>query len=357
VSSIKRRPDGRWRARYRDPAGKEHAKHFDRRVDAERFLTSIEHSKLTGGYIDPRAGRVMFGEWAEQWRAAQVWRPNTAMSAHHALRHALARFGGRPLQSIRPSQVQGWVREMKDRLAPSVVRLVYQYFSAAMKAAVRDRLIASSPCEGVKLPVFERERVVPLTVEQVQALADAMPDHLRALVIVGAGTGLRTSEALAVTVDRVDWMRRTLTVDRQLAGAEFVPPKSKGSRRVVPLPDLVLDAVSLHLASYPSDGLVFTNTEGRPVLKNRLAVTFRNAAKKAGLEGVSFRDLRHHYASLLIHGGESVKAVQARLGHSSASITLDVYSHLWPDSEDRTRNAVDEAWRADFLRTEKTDGE
>jgi integrase len=155
-----------------------------------------------------------------------------------------------------------------------------------------------------------------------------------------------------VTTDRIDWMRRTLTVDRQLAGADFAPPKSKGSRRTVPLPDLVLEALSRHLAAYPSDGLVFTNTEGRPVRQNRFTVTFRAAAKRTGLEGVTFRDLRHHYASLLIHGGESVKAVQSRLGHSSASITLDVYSHLWPDSEDRTRNAVDAAWRADFLRTE-----
>lgn len=106
----------------------------------------------------------------------------------------------------------------------------------------------------------------------------------------------------------------------------------------------MLETLSQHLAVYPSDGLVFTNTEGRPVLKHRLAVTSRNAAESAGLESVSFRDLRHHYASLLIHGGESVKAVQARLGHSSASITLDVYSHLWPDSEDRTRHAVDGAW-------------
>jgi integrase len=185
-----------------------------------------------------------------------------------------------------------------------------------------------------------------------------MPDRLRALVILGAGTGLRTAEALAVTVDRIDWMRRTLTVDRQLAGTDFAPPKSTRSRRTIPLPDLVLQALSQHLAVYPSDGLVFTNTEGRPVRQNSFAVTFRAAARRAGLEGVTFRDLRHHYASLLIHGGESVKAVQARLGHSSASITLDVYSHLWPDSEDRTRNAIDDAWGrslADFSRTESAE--
>jgi integrase len=352
VASIKKRPDGRWRARYRDPAGKEHARHFDRKVDAERFLTSVEHSKLTGGYVDPRAGRVTFTDWAEQWQGGQVWRPNTAASARHALGHAVKRFGDRRLQTIRPSEVQAWVRELNDHVAPSMTRLAFQYFSASLKAAVTDRLIASSPCEGVKLPTAERERVIPLTVEHVQAIAGAMPGRYRALVILGAGTGLRTSEALAVTTDRIDWMRRTLTVDRQLAGADFAPPKSKGSRRTVPLPDLVLEALSRHLAAYPSDGLVFTNTEGRPVRQNRFTVTFRAAAKRTGLEGVTFRDLRHHYASLLIHGGESVKAVQSRLGHSSASITLDVYSHLWPDSEDRTRNAVDAAWRADFLRTE-----
>jgi integrase len=352
VASIKKRADGRWRARYRDPAGKERARHFERKVDAERFLTSVEHSKLTGAYVDPRAGRVTFAQWAEQWQAAQVWRPNTAASARHALGHAVTRFGDRRVQTIRPSEVQAWIRELHDRLAPSMVRLAYQYFRASMKAAVTDRLIASSPCEGVKLPGVERGRVVPLTVEQVQALADAMPDRLRALVVLGAGTGLRTSEALAVTVDRIDWMRRTLTVDRQLAGGEFAPPKSKGSRRTIPLPDLVLEGLSRHLTAYPSDGLVFTNTEGRPVRQNGFTVTFRAAAKRAALNGVTFRDLRHHYASLLIHGGESVKAVQSRLGHSSASITLDVYSHLWPDSEDRTRNAVDSAWRADFSRTQ-----
>ena len=96
------------------------------------------------------------------------------------------------------------------------------------------------------------------------------------------------------------------------------------------------------------------NTEGGPVRQNRFTVMFRTAAKRAGLEGVSFRDLRHHYASLLIHGGESVNAVQARLGHSSASITLDVYSHLWPDSEDRTRNAVPDAWGRSLADSSRT---
>src|SRR5829696_8735371 len=107
MANIAKRPDGRWRARYRDPSGKEHARHFDRRVDAERFLTTVEHSKLTGGYVDPRAGRITFGEYAATWQAGQVCRPSSAAKIDRTLRlHVLPRWGKRPIGSIRPSEVQ-----------------------------------------------------------------------------------------------------------------------------------------------------------------------------------------------------------------------------------------------------------
>jgi integrase len=359
VASIKKRPDGRWRARYRDPAGKEHAKHFTRRVDAERFLTSVEYSKLTGGYVDPRAGRITFGEYANKWRAAQVWRPSSTAAVETSFRqHVLPRFGDRPLASIRPSEVQAWVRELSDTLAPATVKLAYRFFASAMRAAVTDRVLATSPCVGVKLPEIARELVVPLELHQVQALADAMPDRYRALVILGAGTGLRQGEAFGLTVDRIDFLRRVLTVDRQLVllpEPHLAAPKTRASHRSVPLPDTVLDALSQHLAEFPTDGYVFTNESRQSLRRSVFSRVWRRAVGTAGLPaGTSFHDLRHHYASLLIDHGESVKIVQARLGHASAAETLNTYSHLWPDSEDRTRAAVDTAWRAraDFPRTE-----
>jgi integrase len=89
--------------------------------------------------------------------------------------------------------------------------------------------------------------------------------------------------------------------------------------------------------------LVFTSATGRPLRRTRFSDVWRAAAAAAGIgDGVTFHDLRHYYASLLIRHGESVKVVQKRLGHKSAVETLDTYSHLWPDSEDRTREAVDE---------------
>jgi integrase len=339
-----------WKARYRAPDGSAHARTFTRKIDAEQFLTGVEHDKLTGRYVDPAAGRVTFEVLANRWRDAQVWRPATAAQVEtNFRRHVLPRFGARPLVSIRPSEVQVWVRELTDILAPATVALVYRYFASVMRAAVTDRLIAASPCVGVKLPKVERARVVPLATAQVTALADAMPERYSALVVLGAGTGLRQGEAFGLTVDRVDFLRRTLTVDRQLVllpggPPRLAAPKTEASRRTVPLPQVVVDTLAAHLADHPAgtDGLVFSSDDGEPIRRTRFSELWRPAVKAVGLPaGTGFHALRHYYASLLIRHGESVKVVQARLGHASAAETLDTYSHLWPDSEDRTRDAVD----------------
>ena len=138
----------------------------------------------------------------------------------------------------------------------------------------------------------------------------------------------------------------------------LAPLKTQASYRTVPLPSVVLDALASHLGAHPAGeaGLIFTDDCGLPIRRNRFSDSvWLPAVKAAGLApGVHFHDLRHFYASLLIRHGESVKVVQARLGHASASETLDTYSHLWPDSEDRTREAIDAvlgASRADIART------
>ena len=182
------------------------------------------------------------------------------------------------------------------------------------------------------------------------AIAAAVPDRYRALVVLAASTGLRQGEALGLTVDRVDFLRRTATVDRQLVllpGREpyLAPPKTEASMRMIPLPRIAIEALAAHLAAFPAgrDGFVFTNDLGGPIRRTAFSTIWRPAVVSAGApDGTGFHALRHYYASLLIRHGESVKVVQSRLGHASAAETLDTYSHLWPDSDDRTREAIDE---------------
>jgi integrase len=365
MASVSKRPDGRWRARYRDPQGKEHAKHFDRKIDGERWLTTVEHSKLTGEYVDPGAGRITFETYAEEWRAVQVHRPSTAAQVETNLRrNVYPVIGNRPIGQIRTSEVQAMVKGLSATLAPGTVELVYRYTAAVFLAAVRDRVITSTPCEGIKLPKAERRQVVPMSLGQVVGLTEGLPERYRALVTLGAGSGLRQGEAFGLTVDRVDFLRGTVKVDRQLVlmpsgPPTFGPPKTEASYRTIPVPQLVVDALSAHLAEFGrgTDGLIFTNTDGGPIRRTRFSDVWRPVAKAVGLPPrTGFHALRHFYASALIHHGESVKVVQSRLGHATAAETLDTYSHLWPDSEDRTRAAVEAAFQppADSTRTEAT---
>ena len=373
MASISKRPNGKWRARYRDHEGREHARHFPRKVDAQRWLDEVTTSVLTGQYVAPDAGRITFREYAEQWRASQVHRPSTAVAYEgHLRRRAYPTFGARPIGEIRPSEIQGWVKHLSLTYAPATVAVAHGIVAAVFKAAIRDRRIVASPCEGTKLPKVTttkvtRERV--LTVDQVLALQAAIPDRYRALVVLGAAAGPRISEALGLTVDRTGLMppsrRPRLRIDRQLVHRSgrppyLGPPKREASVRDVPLPQVAVEALAALLAAFSPTlrdmpvcddagreqveqvALTFTTSTGRPVKLSSLSKVWRPAVEAAGLpDGTSYHDLRHFYASLLIRHGESVKVVQARLGHATAAETLDTYSHLWPDSEDRTRQAVD----------------
>jgi integrase len=364
MASIAKRPDGRWRARYRDASGREHSKHFVRKFDGQRWLDEVTAAVVTGQYVDPRAGKVTFRAYAEQWRSAQVHRPNTAAAVESALRvHAYPAFGESWLGTIRASEIQAFVRGLSDRLAPASTATVYQHVRAVFRAAEHDRLIASSPCSRIVLPKKQRRLVEPPTAEQVLAITGLMPEHLRAMVTFMAGTGVRPGEAAGLKADRLDMLRRTARIDQQLLltrPPSFGPPKTEASTRNVPLPQVVCDALAAHLVQFPAiDGLVFHEPDGRPVHRDLAGRHFHRAAERVGAaDGTRLHDLRHFYASLLIHHGASVKVVQARLGHASAKETLDVYGHMWPDSEDMTRAAVDEVLgsAADCLRTKHVAG-
>ena len=245
MSSIARRPDGRWRARYRYPAGKEHARHFGRKADAQRWLDEVTTSVVTGQYVDPNAGRVNFREYYAEWSQRQVWEATTVLAMDLAARGVT--FADRPLADVRRSHLEQWVKQMSTvGLAPGTIRTRVNNVRAVLRAAVRDRVVATDPSDGLVLPRLRRpEAAMRLPdVDQVRAVLDAADRPFRAFVALAAFAGLRLGEAAGLQVGDVDYLRRVLLVRRQVqragrAEVEVRPPKY-GSERSVSLPDELL---------------------------------------------------------------------------------------------------------------------
>lgn len=357
MASVERRPDGQWRARWREyPGGPQRTRHFARKLDAERHLVKVQHDLMVGAYIDPKAAQVTLRPYIATHLARQPWRPATVSLATNALeRHVLGFFGDRPLGSIRKADVQAFVTGLD--LAPSTVKTVYQHLSGLLAAAAEDRLIVVNPAAGVRLPRAGAGEVVPPSAEMVRALYEAAPDWFGVAVVLGAGLGLRQAEASGLTADRVDWLAgRVVRVDRQWKSKTvdqtgFAPPKSESSIRSVPAAATVLG--ELGRAVDRRDGFVL-NRAGQPVGHHPFQHAWRQTVKRAGVEqGLRFHSLRHRFASVLISGGCSVVALQRAMGHSSAAITLNLYGHLMPSDTDRIRLAMESEFGAaeDQLRT------
>lgn len=354
---------GRTVAGVPDTADKEHARHFTRKDDAERWLDEIRSDLRRGTYVDPAAGRVLFADFARTWLEAQPHRAGTALLYERTLRlHVYPRIGDRPLAAVRRSDIRALVTSSAQRLAPKTVENHFRLIKAVFNAAVEDQLIAVSPCRKIARQPVAASRVVPLSVEQVERLVAATPQHFQALVITAVGTGLRQGESLGLRGQDVDFLRREIHVRHQLVSvpgvaAHLGPPKTSSSLRTVPAPAFVLEALAEHMRLFPAGpfGMILSDTRGSVVNRQSLHRSLPAALRTAGLPaGITFHQLRHTSASLLIDGGESVTVVADRMGHKNATETL---AHLLPpvaSSDDKTRQVMDRAFAAvDALHVER----
>jgi integrase len=341
MASIKKRPDGKYRARYRDAAGKEHARHFARKIDAQQWLDGITASVATGTYTDPKTARTTVAQWCETWLSGYATRrASTVRQARVHVAQIKAEFGGMPLSAVRPSHVRSWTSRLRDDgLSASYVYALHARLAQVFADAVHDGIVPRSPCSRRTSPGPGRQRAYVATTDQVWALHDVMPARLRAAVLLGAFAGLRVAEACGLRVADVDFMRGVVHPAVQYPA---VPLKTEISRTPVPVPQSLALDLAAHLKRWPGETML-TGRDGTQLPPWALERAIRTArGKVAGLPAdFRFHDLRHYFASLLIASGADVKTVQARLRHASAKTTLDTYGHLWPDRDESTRAAVE----------------
>ena len=226
-------------------AGKEHAKHFARKTDAQRWLDEVTASTLAGTYVSPRTARTTVNEWCETWLAGYATRrPSTVRQARVHVAQITAEFGAMPLAAVRPSHVRSWTSRLRDEnLSVSYVYALHSRLAQIMADAVHDGIVPRSPCSRRTSPGPGSQRAYVATTEQVWALHDAMPERLRAAILLGAFAGLRVAEACGLRVADVDFMRGVVHPRVQYPAQEL---KTDISRTPVPVPR----SLALELAAH-----------------------------------------------------------------------------------------------------------
>lgn len=250
VASIKQRPDGMYRARYRDNAGREYAKHFKRKRDAQKWLDDETAKLVTGNHVPPKTAETTVAQWCDTWLAGYGGRQSTVRQARVHVARIKAEFGDLPMSAVRPSQVKAWTaRPAAAGMKPSYVYALYRRLSQVMEDAVLDGIIPRSPCRRRTSPPAGKQRPCVATTELVRALVDAMPDHLRVAVLLGAFAGLRVAEACGLT---------PVPVGRELTAR-----------------------LAAHVASYPGE-TILTGQDGGQLPPWALERAIRTAREKIG---------------------------------------------------------------------------
>ena len=332
--------EDRYKVRYR-VGGKETSETFRKRGDALEFATVLSAGGVTAAMAwvnarDLAADTQSFAEWFDTYIEQLTGVTPRTRADYRALnRRYLSSIQDLPLPLVTRTHVTGIINGLEGDVSAKTIKNVIHLLSSVMGLAVEEGHIAKNPCRRVRLPKPSLE-VTDARFLEPQEFADLLaeiPEHYKPLVMFLVGTGMRWSEATALSPRAVSLDRGTVRVERawkyEGAGRGWVlgPPKSSKSRRTVNAAVIALKAVAPLL-----DGEYVFTTPTKLVVRhnnfyNRI---WKPAVERAGLTGVRIHDLRHSHASWLISDGQPLEAVQDQLGHESILTTRRVYGHLQP---------------------------
>ncbi len=356
---------GGWQVRWRDPAGRQRTKSFKRKTDAKQFANRVEVEMQRGTYVDPQLGKLLFGDWAHEWLQTKMnLRASSWTRDESYLRnHVTPTFGNIALGRIDKLLVQAWAQELVTKgLHPSTVKECYRILRSVLNEATDARLIVESPCRNVTLPRVPKTEQRFLTARQVEKLAAATDQRYRTLIYSAVYLGCRWGELVGLKRKHLSLLKPEVrivgTLEEVPGGVRYVEEtKTSASRRTIVIPAFLVDLLAAHLKSAPESDFVFCTRDRKPIRRSNFRQrVWKPALKESGLDPeLRFHDLRHTCASLLIEQGAHPKEIQARLGHSSITTTLDRYGHLMPtlgyqlaanldEMRKKTVSGVDQTW-------------
>jgi integrase len=353
---------------YRDPDGKlQWEGKFATKGEAQTRLTEVLGEINKGTFARPTS--ITFEKFAESWLAGRRQIRGSTESAYGSLvkRQLVPRLGSYRVSEIRldhiESAVTGMIEdELSSKTVHNAVTLLRTMLAGKKGAsAARRGLRFTDPTLGLELPPLDDSRITPPTPEQVWALIGAAKEIGGigyAITYLGAFTGVRRNEALAVQFADVDWFGHELNIRHAISkrrgrdGAHkwewhVGPPKSRKSFRKIALTESVMHLLADLKAQGGTGGFLFPGGAGTFIDPDKFdAEIWKPIVERAGLTS-RFHDLRHFYASQLIANGESAAFVRDQMGHSSIQVTFDTYGHLFPgqgrESSARYETAMEQA--------------
>jgi len=362
---VRRLPSGRWQARYKGPDGVDRpaSDTFERKTDAEVWLTRKEAEILDGDWLNPDAGNVLLADFGASWIAERPnLRPKTVQTYEGLLRiHIVPILGGLEVARVREGTVRRWRKSLLDSgVGPVTVAKAYRLLKAIFNTAVDDGLIRRNPCR-IRGAGQEHSPERPvLTLAEVFALADAFDRRYRLLILLAVFCSLRWGELAALTRSALDVDAEILVVRAgvvELKTGQLVtgPPKSAAGSRVLTIPDFLLDDVAEHLATFTASdltALVFTGPKGAQLRRSNFSRQWNTATKKTGLSGFHFHDLRHTGNMLADDEGASLRQLMERMGHSTTRAAL-IYQHRSRRRDRKLADAISARVRAERSGTQR----
>jgi len=344
-------PDGKPRRLFETVRGRKD--HADRRL--REILSNLDK----GIYTPP--GKLTVADMLNQWLDGYV-KTNCSqrtLDGYQAIAasHLVPALGQYQLKHLNHQHIQSYYGKAIERLSARTVHHQHRVLSEALRYAVRKGYLGRNPCDLADPPKPQKKTMRYLTPEELATLLEAGSGSLYYPVIYTAvSSGLRRAELLALRWRDIDFDSQSILVSRTLQKRrgliDFKEPKTEHSRRRVSMtPKLAAylreykaerESRFLHLGRLPRvDDLVFSNIEGKPIDPSVLSHNFARIAKRAGLQGVRFHDLRHTFASLMLLNGVAPKIISEALGHASVAFTMDVYSHILPGMQEEAMALLD----------------
>lgn len=370
----------KWVVRYRDPAGKEHSKSFDTEKAAKDHDAKQLQAINRGTWRDPALDSITVREIFEGWMYDTPRRTSTMDLYDNTLRIQLVPIADYPASKLTTKDVSDWytalitcrewVSKDDQGLTPGTARDQLRRLRTAYRWAIAKDLVAKSPVVIPKADGSEQVRREDIpTIEEVNAVIDLvraggakymdtkkkgkepaestmLPHPVAAdMMVVAMMTGMRINEICGLIPSDIDLDAGMIYVTRQLdvRTRQRGPLKTPMSYRDIPIAPQLVPILVRHVDGKGPTDWVFCGALGQPIRSSRLSVYVKRASVHLGVTRVHFHALRHFFASALITAGRPIQEVSRVMGHASASITLDVYTHILDRGGSGMRDAISSA--------------